>query len=467
MLKMLKFNGISNSLYKSNNSLLKYISLNYFSTTNENDMGIKSPGLSKSGSAEEKIIGKSEKHKMKFKNKADKEARAKLLRQEITSNPEFFNAFPHLKEKLTSEEVEDPADDISDHIRKNYVIDEEKGIPDILEKRSNYFESMLGKRKGYENAFKSEQEIELASKKEFVDGFHDPKGPMKYMPRAEKEKIHQEIDKKMQEIEDSGLSREEILFNKPEGIPLKQDKFFQFVKTNKVAREMLVKPNESFSADLVLEKALKQDIGPDASLALKRKNFKLKEDLPLNYELAKYAELYNAKKPNEMLNSDDYDYKEGYTEKLKLHLNSERTRPVSFVNPPLTRGQMRRKFMITTIQPKDIHWRNLPLLTRFLNEGGKLMNKYQTRLPTRLHKKLARTVKHARNMGLLPFIDFVKPYHKLPFTTLYNEFSEDISKVVDVKTGMIKVIHKPSDTDKLSYSSYNSATDANDSFIAR
>jgi ribosomal protein S18 len=223
---------------------------------------------------------------------------------------------------------------------------------------------------------------------------------------------------------------------------------------------MLIKPTESFTADLVIERALKQDIGPDATLGMKRKNFKLEEDLPNNYDVKRNNQLFDSKKPDILIRDDDYNYKENYLNKLKIHLNSEKTRPVSFLNPPMTRGQMRKKFMIHTIQSKDINWKNLPLLTRFLNDGGKILNRYQTRLPIRIHKKLSRTVKHARNMGLLPFSDFLKPYHKIPFTSIYNEFYEETSKVVDVNTGLIKLIHQPTDKDKFNYSSYDSAVTA-------
>lgn len=89
----------------------------------------------------------------------------------------------------------------------------------------------------------------------------------------------------MCELEDTGLSREEILLNKAVGVPLKQDKFFQYLKRNRIAREMLIKPTESFNVDTVIEKALKQDIGPDPSLAMPRKNMKLLGDMPLNYEV--------------------------------------------------------------------------------------------------------------------------------------------------------------------------------------
>lgn len=100
------------------------------------------------------------------------------------------------------------------------------------------------------------------------------------MSREEKEKIHEEIDNRLQELEDSGLSKEEILFNKPEGTPLKYDKFFQYIKENRLARELLIKPNEKFSAEVVIEKALKQNIGPDASLGLDRRKIELEENLP-------------------------------------------------------------------------------------------------------------------------------------------------------------------------------------------
>jgi hypothetical protein len=129
----------------------------------------------------------------------------------------------------------------------------------------------------------------------------------------------------MQELEDTGLSKEEILYNKPMGLPLKQDKFFQFLKKNRIAREMLIKPTESFNVDTVIEKALKQNIGPDPSIAVSGKNLRLKEDLPFNYEVKNYKDYYTQKtaKENTFPNNDDYDYKTNYVDKLKLQLNSE------------------------------------------------------------------------------------------------------------------------------------------------
>ena len=126
------------------------------------------------------------------------------------------------------------------------------------------------------------------------------------------------------------------------------------------------------------------------------------------------------------------------------------------------RSQLRKKYMITTVNKDDIHWKNLPLLIRFINEAGKLMNRYQTRLPTKVHRKLVKTVKHARNLGLLPHIEYIKPSDKIPLTSTYNDFMEDTAKVVDKKSGMIKVIHMPSKVDKFTYSNYDSSIEANE-----
>lgn len=135
-------------------------------------------------------------------------------------------------------------------------------------------------------------------------------------------------------------------------------------------------------------------------------------------------------------------------------------RPATFVNPPLMRSHLRQKYMIRTIRKRDVTWKNLPFLVKFLNEAGKLMNKYQTRLPTNVHRKLARSVKHARHLGLLPYVDYLRGYDKIPLTSTYNDFVDDISTVIDKKSGMIKHINQPSLQDKFTYSNFQSSTEA-------
>ena len=87
------------------------------------------------------------------------------------------------------------------------------------------------------------EEMARDNEKHFVDAYHGPQGPIKWMSEEEKDKVHVIIDEKMQEYEDSGLTRDEILHDKiGQGIPLREDPFFQYLKSNRVAREMMVKP---------------------------------------------------------------------------------------------------------------------------------------------------------------------------------------------------------------------------------
>lgn len=53
------------------------------------------------------------------------------------------------------------------------------------------------------------------------------------------------------------------------GIPLADDPVFQYLKVNRIAREMLIKDNEPFTAETVVDKALRQDLEPDPSLSKK------------------------------------------------------------------------------------------------------------------------------------------------------------------------------------------------------
>lgn len=49
----------------------------------------------------------------------------------------------------------------------------------------------------------------------------------------------------------------EILHEKQVGVKLADDPFFQIVKLSKTAREMLLKPGDEFTADRIIELALR------------------------------------------------------------------------------------------------------------------------------------------------------------------------------------------------------------------
>lgn len=95
----------------------------------------------------------------------------------------------------------------------------------------------------------------------YISAYGGVDGPFKFMSAEAKEKVHQELDVRLQELEDTGLTRNEILFEaEHEGIALADDPFYQFVKNSKTAREMLMKPGDEFTADRIIDLALRQDV---------------------------------------------------------------------------------------------------------------------------------------------------------------------------------------------------------------
>ena len=50
------------------------------------------------------------------------------------------------------------------------------------------------------------------------------------------------------------------------------------MKSNRLAREMLIKPGQEFSVSTVIEMALRQDIGPDNSIGMNVKKVETIQD---------------------------------------------------------------------------------------------------------------------------------------------------------------------------------------------
>jgi len=112
----------------------------------------------------------------------------------------------------------------------------------------------------------------------------------------------------------------------------------------------------------------------------------------------------------------------------------EMEKPATFLNRPMTRGQIRKKYM-RRVTKEDIEWKNTPLITKFLNDTGKLFNRFQTRLPTSVHRKVAKTVKKMRNLGLLPYVGLLKPTDKIPLGSYIEDIEEMHKKTIDPVTG--------------------------------
>lgn len=435
LLNSIKLHSQSNLLYS--NKFLFNISFKGFCTNSTLEQSKKIRKLAEIESEEQNITPEP----IGIYDKNEKLKRLKTIKQEVSLNPEFETVFSHLL----------PKDD------EGNVLYTPKGR--IPNRNDSFFSSLLNKHKrGYD--FKSDETKIQENYDRFIDAYSKA-GPKYKLSKDEMNKIHEEIDLKMKELEDSGLSKEEILYNEPKGFPLKQDQFFQFLKKNRKAREMLIAPTEDFSVDTVIDKALKQNIGPDPSIAGGKVHYMNPELVPEDYDFQMQNKKFNRRYKNEKIEDDSYYYKSNYDEKMRLHLNYYKAKPITLIRKPLSRSEKRKKFMIKNISVNDIHWKNLPLMATFLNEIGRLKNRYQTRLPFHLHKKVVRTLKHMRAIGVFPARDRIRATDKIPFSSSHNQFLNEITKVVDPKSGALKL--KPIDLtlkDSATYGRYDSAKTA-------
>jgi len=275
-----------------------------------------------------------------------------------------------------------------------------------------------------------------------VQAYQGPSGPLKYMSEEAKEKVHQELDLRMQEVEDTGLTRSEILHEKQTGVKLADDPFFQFIKSSRTAREMLLKPGEEFTADRVIELALRQDVSPDDSLSMNKEDYRVRDwdsgEQP-NWE---YKKKYRDMTP--LVEPDAYFAGNNVVERRKKLFEYDQERPATFINRPLSRQQLRRKLM-RPIRKKDIDYFNTPMMTKFLNDTGKLYNRYQTRLETSVQRRVAKTIKKMRAQFVLPTVGLIKPTDKIALGSYIEEVEEMHKKTIDPVTGRLFMKHSLQD----------------------
>lgn len=157
---------------------------------------------------------------------------------------------------------------------------------------------------------------------------------------------------------------------------------------------MLLKPGEEFTADRVIELALRQDLGPDPSVTSNRVDYHFRDWDDPEQSKWDYKKKYRDTTP--LMNEEAYnaDYKR--MERRKTYFEYDQENPATFLNRPLTRQQLRRKLK-RRITKADLDYYNTPFMTKFLTETGKLYNRYQTRLPTPVHRRLAKIVKKMRH----------------------------------------------------------------------
>jgi hypothetical protein len=141
---------------------------------------------------------------------------------------------------------------------------------------------------------------------------------------------------------------------------------------------MMVPANGEFSADRVIEMALRQDFGPDPSMSALRLKLKAADDSPFQ-PLWEYKKKYRDKDP--LMSSEHHFAAHQFREKQEKLASYELEKPATFINRPLSRSQLRKKFM-RSVTKDEIEYKNGAFKVKFLNPSGKLYNRYQSRLPT-------------------------------------------------------------------------------------
>lgn len=325
----------------------------------------------------------------------------KMIENEFYTNPHFPKAFPHLYQKVG--QMPDP------------------------EITTSWGDSLSYKRKEQPQP---KHFIDHEHDKMFVEGYRSPKGPIKWASEEEKDLVHAQIDFKMDELEQSGLSRDEILLNKPGGLPLSMDPVFQFLRHNRAAREMLVKPGEEFLAYKVIDYALRQDIGVDKAKTLPNTNPQFEHELPQDYD---YSVLHGEAFPNKV-KPEDYYWEEKLKEKKQTIKDYAGGTPLVFPNKILSKGK-RYKANRREINIKDINFKNTEFLAQFMTEGAKMKNRWQTRLQQRIQKKVAKAIKHAKNLNLFPTRSFILPPHKMNLVPINAQTFQN--SVIHAETGTV------------------------------
>ncbi len=100
---------------------------------------------------------------------------------------------------------------------------------------------------------------------------------------------------------------------------------------------------------------------------------------------------------------------------------------------------------MTSVNHLDIHWRNTPLLVKYITAASTIKTRHNTGLSRIQQKQIARAVKRARILNLLPFTGFIKSHHKLALKTIHHDIELSNLRRVDIETGAIKLSQPKTD----------------------
>lgn len=55
------------------------------------------------------------------------------------------------------------------------------------------------------------------------------------------------------------------------------------------------------------------------------------------------------------------------------------------------------------VRPEDVDYKNIPLLSRFLDRRGRILSRRKTRVSAKVQRRIVQAIKRARHLALLPY----------------------------------------------------------------
>jgi len=141
----------------------------------------------------------------------------------------------------------------------------------------------------------------------------------------------------------------------------------------------------------------------------KNKNFKMNGALSLSQLLLRLKRIKNSS-----LNSQKNDTNSNYWQAQKNftfgYSNKKSLKPI--IPPKSLVIILKEKPEKAVYNRRIIDYKHCGLLQRFIGLGGKILPRRQTRLTAKQQRYIARTIKTARIMGLLPFVSKEKGFFR-------------------------------------------------------
>ncbi len=100
--------------------------------------------------------------------------------------------------------------------------------------------------------------------------------------------------------------------------------------------------------------------------------------------------------------ADDYDAADNVADSFDAgEANRDTVSGPSTYAPHERAGRSRR--IGSDVRMRDINYKNIPLLSRFLDARGRILSRRKTRVTAKVQRRIVKSIKHARHLALLPY----------------------------------------------------------------